>query len=82
MENAVITALKTRRSIRSYKPQQITDDALVFTYPDREKALAAAKKAVRENHSLSYGRKRLEDGTECFKVTEGMKTLERHCFGK
>jgi nitroreductase len=28
MENAVITALKTRRSIRSYKPEQITDEEL------------------------------------------------------
>ena len=58
------------------------DDVLVFTYPDREKALSAAKKAVRENHSLSYERKRLRDGTECFEVSEGMKVLERHFFGK
>ena len=28
MENAVITALKTRRSIRSYKPNQISDEEL------------------------------------------------------
>ena len=28
MENEVIKALKTRRSIRSYKPEQITDDEL------------------------------------------------------
>lgn len=28
MENDVLTALKTRRSIRSYKPEQITDDEL------------------------------------------------------
>ena len=28
MENEVISALKTRRSIRSYKPEQITDEEL------------------------------------------------------
>ena len=28
MDNAVLTALKTRRSIRSYKPEQITDEEL------------------------------------------------------
>ena len=28
MDNAVITALAQRRSIRSYKPEQITDDEL------------------------------------------------------
>ena len=28
MDNAVIQALKTRRSVRSYKPEQITDDEL------------------------------------------------------
>ena len=29
MENTVLTALKTRRSIRSYKPDQITDEELL-----------------------------------------------------
>ena len=28
MENAVIEALKTRRSVRAYKPEQITDEEL------------------------------------------------------
>ena len=28
MDNEVIRALKTRRSVRSYKPEQITDDEL------------------------------------------------------
>ena len=28
MQNEVITALKTRRSIRHYKPEQITDEEL------------------------------------------------------
>ena len=28
MDNAVLTALRTRRSIRSYKPEQITDEEL------------------------------------------------------
>ena len=64
------------------KPSRGKDDVLVFTYPDREKALSAAKKAVRENHSLSYERKRPRDGTECFEVSEGMKVLERHFFEK
>ena len=41
-------------------------DVLVFTYPDGEKALAAAKSAVRAHHDCIYGRKRLPDGTDCF----------------
>lgn len=28
MENEIINALLTRRSVRSYKPQQVTDDEL------------------------------------------------------
>ena len=64
------------------KPSRGKDDALVFTYPDREKALSAAKTAVRENRSLSYERKRFQDGTECFEVSEGMRVLERHFFRK
>jgi hypothetical protein len=29
MDNAVITALVQRRSVRAYKPEQITDDGLI-----------------------------------------------------
>ena len=28
MENEIIKALRTRRSVRAYKPEQITDDEL------------------------------------------------------
>ena len=53
-------------------------DVLVFRYPDGERALAAAKRAVREDRSLSFHRKRLEDGTDCFEVISDGKVLERH----
>ena len=56
------------------------DEPLVFTYDDREKALSAAKSAVRSNHRLTMGLKRLEDGTECFDLTESNKVVERHVF--
>ena len=54
------------------------DDALVFVYPDGEQALAAAKKAVKEQPTYRFHRQRLEDGTDCFEVVEGNKILERH----
>ena len=54
------------------------DDALVFVYPDGEHALAAAKKAVKEQPTYRFHRQRLEDGTDCFEVVEGNKILERH----
>lgn len=54
------------------------DNALVFTYPDGEAALCAAKKAVREHPAYRFHRRQLPDGTSCFEVVEGSKVLERH----
>ena len=58
------------------------DELLTVYYPDGEKALAAAKKVVRENHGYVFGRKRLKDGTDCFEITCGGKPLERHCVSR
>lgn len=57
------------------------DDALLFRYEDGEQALAAVKKAVRENPKLRFRRGRMPDGTDCFELTEGTKVLERHAVG-
>ena len=54
------------------------NDALVFRYPDGERALAAAKKAVKDHPSYRFHRQQLEDGTDCFEVVEGNKVIERH----
>jgi len=53
-------------------------DILVFSYPDGEKALAAAKQAVREHRTWTFARVRLPDGTDCFEVSDGTKPVERH----
>lgn len=55
------------------------DDALVFTYDNGEKALTAAKKAIRGHPDYRFHRTRLPDGTDCFEVTNGTKVHERHC---
>ena len=57
------------------------EGVLVFHYPDGESALAAVKKAIKENRTLSFSRNTMEDGTDCFEVSEGGKVLERHCVG-
>ena len=54
------------------------DDALVFTYPDGEKALAAAKKAIKGHPTYRYRTASLGDGTVCFEVVEDRKVIERH----
>ena len=53
-------------------------EILVFHYSDGEKALAAAKKAIRDNRALTFGRTRLADGTDCFEIFDGIKVIERH----
>ena len=53
-------------------------DALIFRYPDGEKALAAAKKAVKGNRVLTFHRKSLEDGTDGFEVIKDGKVIEMH----
>ena len=62
------------------RTQDKEDAPIVFTYSDCESALKAAKRAVRENHSLDYGRKRLNDGKECFEIKIGNKVIEQHLF--
>ena len=54
------------------------EDALVFTYPDGESALAAAKKAVKANPAYRFQRRRTDDGTDCFEVLDGTRVIERH----
>ena len=54
------------------------DDALVFTYDSGEKALAAAKKALKGHPSYRFNRGTLPDGSVCFEVVDGNKVLERH----
>lgn len=58
-------------------PAPKKDDALVFHYPDGEKALQAAKRAIKGHPEYRYQRANL-NGTVCFEVTEGQKVLERH----
>ena len=55
------------------------DDALFFTYDSGEKALAAAKKAIKGHPAYRFHRATLPDGTDCFEVVEDQKVLERHC---
>ena len=64
----------------SKSPAPKKDDALEFHYPDGEKALQAAKRAIKGHPEYRYQRANLEDGTVCFEVTEGQKVLERHIF--
>ncbi len=58
------------------------DEALLFTYPTGEAALAAAKKAVREHPTYRFHRHLMDDGTDCFEVMEDTKVLERHIVKK
>ena len=62
--------------------KQTKDDALVFTYPDGETALSAAKKAIKGHPTYRFHRQNLPDGTSCFEVVEGNKVLERHLVKK
>ena len=62
--------------------KQPKDDALVFTYPDGEAALSAAKKAIKGHPTYRFLRQNLPDGTSCFEVVEGNKVLERHLVKK
>ena len=78
-----IEDMPRERRKEPYRRERKTSDpdVLTFHYTDGEQALAAAKKAVKSNHALTFGRKRLPDGTDCFEVTEGMKVIERHLVG-
>lgn len=59
------------------------DNALVFTYASGEQALAAAKKAVKENPNYRLSSKRQEDGTRHFVIVDDNgKVVERHIIDK
>ena len=73
-------SVPTKKESYSKSPAPKKDDALIFHYPDGEKALQAAKKAIKGNPGYRYQRARLEDGTDCFEVMENQKVLERHCI--
>ena len=54
------------------------DDALVFTYPDGEAALKAAKSAIKGHPTWRFNRVTTPDGTVCFEIIDERKVLERH----
>ena len=54
------------------------DDVLLFHYPDGEKALAAAKKAVRTDPTLRIHHVKLPDGTDSFDLLRDGQVVERH----
>lgn len=58
------------------------DDAMVFTYPNGEAALSAAKKAIKGHPTYRFQRHQMEDGTDCFEVLDGSKVIERHTVTK
>lgn len=63
-------------SVRRSAPN---DDALIFTYPNGEAALAAAKKAIKGHPAYRFQRHQTQDGTDCFEVLDSSKVIERHC---
>ena len=60
-------------------PKTPEDDALVFWYDNGEKALSAAKKAIKGHPDYRFHRILLPGGADGFEVTDGTKVLERHC---
>jgi len=60
------------------KPTREKDDSLSFYYPDGEKALQAAKNAIKGHPDYRYERQRLQEGRDCFVVVGNGKVLERH----
>jgi hypothetical protein len=54
---------------------------LLFHYPDGEKALAAAKSAVRSDPSLRIRHTKLPDGSDCFELHRDGRPIERHMVG-
>ena len=63
----------------AYERKKPKDDALVFTYDSGEKALVAAKKAIKGHPTYRFHRAALPDGTDCFEIVDNNKVLERHC---
>ena len=58
------------------------DNALIFTYPNGEAALSAAKKAIKGHPTYRFHRQLMEDGTDCFEVLNNGKVIERHTVAK
>ena len=58
------------------------DNALIFTYPNGEAALSAAKKAIKGHPTYRFHRQLMEDGTDCFEVLDDGKVIERHTVAK
>ena len=58
------------------------DNALIFTYPNGEAALSAAKKAIKGHPTYRFHRQLMEDGTDCFEVLNDGKVIERHTVAK
>ena len=54
------------------------ESPLVFTYPDGEAALRAAKNAVKEHPGWRFNRKTTADGRFCFEIVDGNKVVEQH----
>ena len=65
LDNPPPPSLRDMPPEKGLRRKEHEPDILVFHFPDGERALSAVKKAVRDNHALSYASKRLEDGTYC-----------------
>jgi len=57
-------------------------EVLIFRYASGEEALAAVKRATRENRSYTFTRRILADGTDCFELCDKGKLIERHVVQK
>ena len=66
----------------AYERKAPKDDALLFTYDSGEKALSAAKKAIKGHPTYRFHQVTLPDGTVCFEVEDEQKVLERHSVVK
>ena len=76
---AVEPASQSAGTIPAETPSVPSDpEPLVFRYHDGEKALAAVKRAVRDDPSLRFHRVQLPDGTCSFDLFRDGKLLERH----
>jgi hypothetical protein len=62
----------------AYERKKPAPEPLLFRYSDGEKALAAAKSAVRSDPSLRLHRVTLADGSDCFELHRDGKVVERH----
>ena len=74
-----VTAPSTPSGFEGTDPSAPSDsDPLIFRYPDGEKALAAAKRAVRTDPTLRFHRVTLPTGATSFDLLRDGKLIERH----